>query len=188
MGRISHAGNHYYFELWEVFLLSAIMISLSCEKYFSCGQWLFLSVVRSISFECNTTPFSCEKYFSCGNNDFFELREVFVCGRNLIDGRPPSALPASCVESFPPAAPQWNCSPPPELSSPQPRISPDWEKYFLIWEEYFSGAYKSICDLWEVFLLPLKWRCSDNLAAVCHKCDFHCEPGTTLKKHIYLVC
>ena len=152
------------------------------------GNNNFFEYLRSISFECNTTPFSCEKYFSCGNNDFFELREVFVCGRNLIDGRPPSALPASCVESFPPAAPQWNCSPPPELSSPQPRISPDWEKYFLIWEEYFSGAYKSICDLWEVFLLPLKWSCSDNLAAVCHKCDFHCEPGTTLKKHIYLVC
>ena len=48
MRSISPAGNSYLFQLWEVFLLKAIIISLCCEKYFCRGRWLFLSVARSI--------------------------------------------------------------------------------------------------------------------------------------------
>ena len=51
-------------ELWEVFLLRAIIISLSCGNDFSCRQYLFLWVVRSIS--------------SVDNYDLFQLWEVFL--------------------------------------------------------------------------------------------------------------
>ena len=115
------------------------------RMYFSLTKWIFLWVARGIS----------------------------VRWQEWTAGLPQPWQPA-VQESFPPTAPQWNCSPPPKLSSPRGFLQ-SLEKYFLTREEYFLRACKSISVIWEKYFFSrtskaelLSWQ--PNRAA-CHKCD-----------------
>ena len=116
-----------------------------CRKYFSLTKWIFLWVARSIS----------------------------VRWQEWTAGLPQPWQPA-VQESFPPTAPQWNCSPPPTLSSPRGFLK-ILEKYFLTREECFLRACKSISVIWEKFFFSRTSKaellsCQPNRAAS-HKCD-----------------